>query len=234
MTEVTNNQIPENIALIIKNAEENIQRFVTQRDRLTNLAQRLEKHKKTALAAEQQAKSVGIAWREKFRAADGELTKEIRELKREEADAYDFAQEYQALANELQPEFELCQIHTHKQRTGHHNVVADGRIQYSTHRLNDAAEKLFNTIEGKAFLVAIKQYRTAHQESSDLPTSAERITTSIDNALNQYELDIDDSVWSKLTIVDRSEFEAPSNAFKSFILTKRKVAELEGLLGKQS
>ena len=82
MTEVTNNQMPENIALIIKNAEENIQRFVTQRDRLTNLAQRLEKHKKTALAAEQQAKSVGIAWREKFRAADGELTKEIRELKR--------------------------------------------------------------------------------------------------------------------------------------------------------
>lgn len=240
MTEVMAKKLPENIVLTIKKVEEKRASYTAQRDRLANLGKRLEKHKKTAEAAEQQSKQAGVAWREKFRIADGEITKEVRELKREEADSRDFAQEYRALTNELSPEFELCQIEAHFERNALLNQLNNGCLEYSTYALAQAAEELFYTPEGKAFLTALKQYRavehyyrTAEGHTPITPT-ADMIEASINKAIEKHQIDINNEVWSTLTLESRSDYEAPASTFSSFIQTQRRIKELKQQLGRNA
>lgn len=117
--------------------------YLELRDRLVSLANRIEKHRKTASAASEESTLAGSAWRRQFRESDGVLSKEIRDLKRKELDARELAEEYTNLASELQPEFDLCQLDTAAAREACGTARNEAKRLYADHSLEQSAEALF-------------------------------------------------------------------------------------------
>ena len=147
--------LPQNIQTAIARFEQDKATYVQLQERLGNLHQRLEKHRKSLAATQLQAEQLSAQWREAFRQNDGELTKEIRAMKNGEIDARDFAEEYATLVETLTPEFDQCQIETARMRDKHLESLSRLKNVYADYQLTISAEKLFSLPEAKPFLMAL-------------------------------------------------------------------------------
>ncbi|MCY1284450.1 hypothetical protein D9M68_310520 [compost metagenome] len=149
--------LPGEIQAALQNHSEAKADYLSMRERLSNLAKRIDKHRKTAAAANEQSTQAGTTWRTQFRIHDGELTKEIRDLKRQELDARELAEEYTSLANELQPEFGLCQLNTDSACDAYRNARESAQRVYGDHCLVSSAAALFALPEAQLFIAALER-----------------------------------------------------------------------------
>lgn len=148
-------QLPENILLAIGQFEASKNAYEQLQIRLGQLAKRLEKHRMATDASNEESSQLGAQWRAQFRESDGELTKEIRTLKTREQEARELAGEYAALAKELEPEFELCQLDAYQARAQHLHDLKVLQDLYADHIFTQAADKLFSSPEATAFFVGL-------------------------------------------------------------------------------
>ncbi len=152
---INTNTLPQHVQAAIARFEQDKATYTELQERLGNIHQKLEKHRKSADAMQTQSEQLGIQWRDAFRKSDGELTKEIRAMKNGETEARDFAQEYTALVETLTPEFEVCQLETARLRGKHLESLNSLKNIYADHQLTASAEKLFSLPEAKPFLMAL-------------------------------------------------------------------------------
>lgn len=149
--------LPAAISSAVEHYEQSKASYLEVRDRLSSLAKRIEKHRKTASAASEESTLAGTAWRRQFRESDGVLSKEIRDLKRKELDSRELAEEYTNLASELQPEFELCQLDTANARKRCSNARVDAKARYVNHSLEQSAAELFALPKAQKFIDALER-----------------------------------------------------------------------------
>ncbi|WP_299256933.1 hypothetical protein [uncultured Kushneria sp.] len=76
--------------------------YLSQRETLTDLQQRVERFSKGAAAAREEADSNDRRWRDLLRESNGELTKEIRQIKRSVSESRETAEELESMSGELQ------------------------------------------------------------------------------------------------------------------------------------
>lgn len=163
---INTTDLPENIQIAITKFEQETAAYTQLQERLNNLHQQLEKHRKSANATKLQADQLGTQWRDAFRENNGELTKDIRAMKNGETEAREFSEEYRNLVNTLTPEFEQCLSNTAKARNDHVNSLKDLQQYYADYQFSTSAEKLFSLPEAKPFLTALN-YKIAEISSSD-------------------------------------------------------------------
>lgn len=147
--------------------------YLEVRDRLVSLANRIEKHRKTASAASEESTLAGSAWRRQFRQSDGVLSKEIRDLKRKELDARELAEEYISLASELQPEFELCQLDTADARKRCDDAREAAKTDFVNHSIQQAGAELF-TMPNAQHLIDALERKGLVETAVSQPASQER------------------------------------------------------------
>lgn len=148
-------ELPQNIVAQIQKFEESKATYLQHQERLGLLAKRLEKHRKAADAAQAESIQLGNQWREEFRHSDGELTKEIRNMKAREIEARELAEEYKNLVTELTPEYELCLLDTYQARNSHLSYLQSLKDSYADYIFNRATEELFSRPEAIPFLVGL-------------------------------------------------------------------------------
>lgn len=148
--------------------------YLEVRDRLVSLANRIEKHRKTASAASEESTLAGSAWRRQFRESDGVLSKDIRDLKRKELDARELAEEYTNLASELQPQFDLCQLDTAAAREACGNARNEAKRLYADHSLEQSAEALFKLPEAQRLIDTLERKGLVLPASNE-PSQARRM-----------------------------------------------------------
>ncbi|MFZ6045677.1 hypothetical protein ACFW0H_06085 [Pseudomonas sp. CR3202] len=228
--------------------------YRTLRERLVSLGDRLEKHRKTAAAATAQSELAGNAWRAKFHAADGELTKEIRDLKREELDARELAEEYGNLVAELEPEFGLMQLDTaaafldaEQHRESTHDL-------YARHCLDSAAAALLALPEGQAILSALARYQPtmrrelaqhpAYEPDARAPTQ-QQIREALEHRQGQVLNDLvqkatadplelqNDPIWQQLEPEALGDHELPKEQIGSHLNRSHRRQELEAQLSQR-
>lgn len=242
--------LPEPIREVLEQHQEAMARYQALRERLVILGQRLEKHRNTTAAATAQSDLAGTTWRAKFHAADGELTKEIRDLKREELDARELAEEYGRLVEVLEPEFGLMQLDTaeafldaEQRRDAAHDL-------YALYCLESTAAAVFALPEGQALVAALARYQPtlgrelakhpAFEPDARAPTQ-QRICEALEqrqgqvlNALVQKATadpveHQDDPIWQQLEPATLSDHELPKRQIGSPVQRQRRRQELEAL-----
>lgn len=152
---INTNTLPQHVQAAIARFEQDKATYTELQERLGNIHQKLEKHRKSADAMQTQSEQLGTQWRDAFRKSDGELTKEIRAMKNGETEARDFAQEYTALVETLTPEFEVCQHETARLRKEYLGSLNSLKNIYADHQLKTSVETLFSLPEAKPFLMAL-------------------------------------------------------------------------------
>lgn len=225
------------------------------RERLVGLAQRIEKHQKTAAAASEESARVGEQWRQQFREQDGELTKAIRDLKRQELDGRELAEEYTNLAKELQPEFELCQIETDKARRSFNTCREGIRERYLDYSLAESAAALFASAAGQVFISNLEKKglltypkeqcqnspARLHANEIDARNEAEKARTLrlgrvveslINEARSSFEAH-EDGTWQELKPIGKLPVEVLPKELESTIAMQRKLKDLSVQLGQQ-
>ncbi|AOE84643.1 hypothetical protein [Pseudomonas sp. TCU-HL1] len=243
--------LPEAIRDALERHQEAKASYWILRDRLKVLGERLEKHRKTEAAAKAQSELAGSTWRAKFRAADGELSKEIRDFKREELDTRELAEEYGHLVAELEPEFGLIQLDTAEAFLRIEPRRESAQDLYARHCLDSAATTLLALPEGQAFISALARYQpTLRRELTgnpayELDVNAQSQRQIIDalqqrqgktlNALVQKATadpveHQDDPIWQQLEPEALSEYELPEEQIGRPMNRKNRRQELEALL----
>jgi len=126
--------------------------YLDIREKLVEHGRLLDKHRKTAEAATAEATDAGEDWKAALRSSGGDISKSVRELKRQEIAARETAEEFTALVKEVEPDFNDLQAVTCQARSAY--VKAHYRVERekTKNRLNEAAKALFSTDEGKEFL----------------------------------------------------------------------------------
>ncbi|MFC0337610.1 hypothetical protein SAMN05421848_1600 [Kushneria avicenniae] len=97
--------------------------YLSQRETLTDLHQRVERFSKGAAASREEAESNDRRWRDLLRESNGDLTKEIRQVKRSVSESRETAEELESMAGELQAPL-----------TEQHIAVIDARRKYEVAR----------------------------------------------------------------------------------------------------
>ena len=224
------------------------------RERLVGLTQRIEKHQKTAAAASEESARVGEQWRQQFREQDGELTKAIRDLKRQELDGRELAEEYTNLAKELQPEFELCQIETDKARRAFNTCREGIAERYLDHSLAESAAALLASPAGQVFISNLEKKglinpkeqlqngsARLHANEIEARNAAEKARTLrlgrvveslINEARSSFEAP-EDCTWQKLKPIGKLPVEVLPKELESTIAMQRKLKDLSVQLGQQ-
>ncbi|WP_219272929.1 hypothetical protein [Pseudomonas sp. Xaverov 83] len=246
--------MPDEIQKALKIHEEKKEIYLALRERFSELRKREEKHRKTADAAEQQAIKDGATWRKLFRESDGELTKDIRNFKRQELDNRELALEYACLAGELQPELELCQIDTYEARERYLSSRDAAYTLYGDYCLTNAATSLFEIPEAKVFLKALQRkkvmiqrdiekdafYREAlfHDDAKAADSEqARRLGEVLFGFIDQASATLsteDDAVWQSLAIVPRDDFTTGEHELKNKIYRTRRRSDLNAMIEKQA
>lgn len=98
----TISHLPENIQDAINNHEAAKQFFLEKKSAYQAVLAKVEKHRKTALAARSEAEQAGQTWRELLRQSDGALTKEVNALRQKETDSHALAEEFDKIAVEAE------------------------------------------------------------------------------------------------------------------------------------
>ena len=97
----TTTQLPENIQAAINDHEVAKQAFIDSKDTYILVLAKLDKHRKTAQAALNEAEQAGQKWRELLAQNDGVLNKEINALRHKEAESKELVLEFEKLALEV-------------------------------------------------------------------------------------------------------------------------------------
>jgi hypothetical protein len=178
--------LPENVQKAFNNFERDKVEYTQLQDRLEQLHQRLEKHRKAAEATHAKAEQMDAQWREAFRENDGELTKEIRAMKNSVQESRDFSEEYKTLASTLSPEFELCQINTGLARKTYLQSLKQLKHVYADYNFTKTAEELFSLPQAKPFLESLNyKYKEIGEEMS---TNEIYVRIPDDNVIAQIQL----------------------------------------------
>lgn len=224
------------------------------RERFSELRKREEKHRKTADAAEQQAITDAATWRKLFRESDGELTKDIRNVKRQELDNRELALDYACLAGELQPELELCQIDTYEARERYLSSRDAAYTLYGDYCLTNAATSLFEIPEAKVFLKALQRKKVMIQRDIEKDAfyreelfhddakaadseQARRLGEVLFGFIEQASVTLlteNDAVWQSLAIVPRDDFTTGETELKNQIYRTRRRSELNAMIEEHS
>jgi hypothetical protein len=251
MTEQTN-ALPKNIQEAIQLHDECKAKYMEMRTRLASLYQRLDKHRKTAAAAEHEAQTARDTWRERFHANDGEITKEIRDLRRQEGDARELAKEYALLADELVPQAGLFQIEVYDAQVGYARSRDDAHDLYAYHSLKNAAQTLLALPQARPVLAAMVSSKqaiardvtvdpafdtgpTAHGQRLASSERERRFDTLVrgmlDAAFEQYSRSPGepDPVMESLRPLARLDEEAPSGTFAGLVSRMKRQNELNGM-----
>lgn len=246
--------LPSEIQQSLLRLQELKAEYLGIRERLVGLAQRIEKHRKTAAAASEESAKVGEQWRQQFREQDGELTKAIRDLKRQELDGRELAEEYTNLAKELQPEFELCQIETDKARRTFNTCREGIAERYLDHCLTESAAALLATPEAQVFVSNLEkkglinpkgQLKNSsarlHANEIDAINASEKARTlrlgrlvesQINEARSTFEAQ-EDGTFQELKPIGKLPVEVLPKELESTIAMQRKLKDLSVQLGQQ-
>lgn len=125
------------------------------RDKLLESGTLLDKHRKTAKAAQTEAATVANEWKGALRASGGDISKSVRDLKRKEIAARETAEEFAALVAEMEPDFHDLQTVVCQARSNYlYTFERVDRINIST-RLEKTAEAVFSTDSGQELLTLL-------------------------------------------------------------------------------
>jgi len=252
MTEQTNT-LPKHVQEAIQLHDERKAKYMEMRTRLASLYQRLDKHRKTAVAAHHEAQTARDAWRAKFHETDGELTKEIRELRRKEADAQELGKEYTLLADDLAPQAGLLQIEVYDAQEQYSRSRDDAHDLYAEYSLRNAAQTLFALPEAAPVFMAMRQSRKVIERAVDQDPAFDSGHTEHGQRLARVEherrfyklvremLDAasadhikrgaePNSVWQTLLPLARLDEEAPQGAFAGVVSRMKRQTELNEML----
>lgn len=246
--------LPDSIRDALERHQEATARYRTLRERLATLGERLEKHRKTTAAAMAQSELAGTTWRAKFHAADGELSKEIRALKREELDARELAEEYGRLVTVLEPEFGLMQLDTAEAFLGVEQCREGAHDLCARHCLDASAAALFALPEGQALIAALARYQPtmgrelakhpAFEPDGRAPTQ-QQIREALQQRQGQVLNDLvqkatadpmehqDDAIWQQLEPEVAGNHELPKGEIGSYLQRRHRRQELEDLIRPQ-
>lgn len=195
--------------------------YLVRKERLITLSQRLEKYRKTADAARADAETAGKAWRERLRANDGEIDKELLRLKKQVGDSQELADEYQAMVTEVQAEYELSQLEAHDLRSRYLSARGEAATAYGTRRREETAAALFATPEGQAFFSelarsgyfrepeescrAIQQVANGDQQAKRLLAELKRLMSL--SGFDAHQAAEDNDTWASLRVEPLSDAE---------------------------
>lgn len=98
----TISHLPENIQDAINSHVSAKQIFIEKKSSYQAVFSKVEKHRKTALAARLESSQAAESWRDLLRKSDGALTKEINSLRQKETDSNTLAEEFDKLALETE------------------------------------------------------------------------------------------------------------------------------------
>ncbi|OHY99563.1 hypothetical protein [Salinicola sp. MIT1003] len=130
--------------------------YLAKRDTLKTLTERLERYRKGAAAAREEAEASDKRWRELLRENDGDVTKEIRQLKRAVGDNRETADELEAMATELTEEHEARQVEVIAARTAYRQARQMAwDIEVET-EFDHALAAMASTTEGQRLLSAMR------------------------------------------------------------------------------
>lgn len=173
--------LPTEIQDALQAHENAKEKYLAIRERLVALGERIAKHRATATAAQAESALAGETWRTQFRAADGQLTKDIKQLKRQELDTRELAEEYASLAEELQPSFDLLQIDTAVARDTYLKCQRNAYSLFCDFQVKASAATLLALPEAKPMLEALRHKRSLIGQEVDAdgsfdhsPMTAER------------------------------------------------------------
>ncbi|MDO8907325.1 MAG: hypothetical protein Q7W55_02370 [Pseudohongiella sp.] len=142
--------------------------YLEIRAKLSQTGDLIAKYRKTCEASKEESILAANEWKNALVSSGGEVSKDIRELKRRELIARETEQEFRVLIDELQPNFSDLQILTCQLRASYvanFNRVESIRIKET---LDAAAESVFSTDEGKEFAALL--LHVVNKEKSILST----------------------------------------------------------------
>lgn len=161
-TETHTTTLPEEVAAALADHDQHKADYLAQRETLTALGKRIEKHRAAASAARHESETAGSEWRAAFRAADGEPKPEILKVKRAELDKRELAESYEQLAAELEPSYQLAQVETAYARRSYDSSLEKATALCGDHCLATASATLFATDEGRAWLRLVQRQEARH------------------------------------------------------------------------
>lgn len=164
-TETQTTTLPEAVATALVVHDEAKAAYLVQLETLVTLGKRLEKHRATGRAARHESETAGSEWRAAFRAADGELIPEVLKAKREELAKRELAENYEQLAAELEPSYQLAQVDTAYARRMYDSAREKATAAYDDHRLAIVSAALFATDAGRTWIRLVQRQEAKHMNA---------------------------------------------------------------------
>ncbi|WP_110669996.1 hypothetical protein [Salinicola halophilus] len=130
--------------------------YLTKRDTLKTLTDRLERYRKGAAAAREEADTSDKRWRELLRENHGDVTKEIRQLKRAVGDNRETAEELETMATELTGEYEARQVEVIAARRAYRDARQAAWDTEVENEFDHALAAVTATPEGQRLLSAMR------------------------------------------------------------------------------
>lgn len=119
--------------------------------RLETLADRTARHEKTVETFRAMAANEGQEWRQKLRENDGNLTKAIKDLRKQAVANTELADEYALIAEELKAEQEIARFETEDIRREYEKARLEALKLYAREKRLTAVINLLNTDVGQEF-----------------------------------------------------------------------------------
>lgn len=126
--------------------------YLAKRRDLQTYVDRLRRNQKGAAAAREEAETSDTRWRELLRENDGEVTREVRQLKRAVTDNRETAEELEALAAELEKEYETRNIDVIEARQAYGSAAYKARRIELHKKFDRALASVIATPEGQALI----------------------------------------------------------------------------------
>ncbi|MBH1970828.1 hypothetical protein FK216_06060 [Moraxellaceae bacterium AER2_44_116] len=149
--------LPEKIQAAIDHHQTAKQAFIDSYDKYKATLARLDKHRKTAQAAHNQAQQTGQQWRELIRLSDGALTKEITALRRKETEDNDLAEEFDKVVLEVESIAIESEREAYEMWCKHGEACHNAAKLYDDHVLQNATRELLALPEAKVIALNIRQ-----------------------------------------------------------------------------
>ncbi|MAM59061.1 MAG: hypothetical protein CMN25_17245 [Salinicola sp.] len=126
--------------------------YLAKRKDLQTYVDRLRRNQKGAAAAREEAETSDTRWRELLRENDGEVTREVRQLKRAVTDNRETAEELEAMAAELEKEYETRNIDVIEARTAYGSAAYKAKRIELRKKFDNALAAVIATPEGQALI----------------------------------------------------------------------------------
>lgn len=149
--------LPEHVQAAIDHHETAKQAFIDSYDKYKTTLARLDKHRKTAQAAHNEAQQTGQQWRELIRQTDGALTKEITALRRKETEDNDLAEEFDKVVLEVESIALVSEREAYDAWRTHGEAFHNAVETYDAYLLEKATRVLFALPEAKIIARAMNK-----------------------------------------------------------------------------